>query len=47
MDPLGEGGDLCSSLREHQREALLLQLAEPLQFLHTLDLMHIFEYYYR
>ena len=35
------------SLGEHEREELLMQLAEPLQFLHSLDFVHVFEYYYR
>ena len=44
---LGSSGERVKALEEHQREALLKQLTEPLQFLHSLDLIHIFEYYYR
>ena len=47
MDPLNKEAHKFRSLGEHQREALLLQLAEPLQFLHCLDLVHILEFYYK
>ncbi len=47
MDPQLQGPGPRELLAEHQREQLLLQLAEPLQFLHSLDLIHVFEHYYR
>ena len=34
-------------ISESKREVLLLRLAEPLQFMHSLDLAHVFEHYYR
>ena len=42
-----ESHRLHLNIRESKREALLLRLAEPLQFMHSLDLAHIFEHYYR
>ncbi|CAI8007075.1 Cullin-9, partial [Geodia barretti] len=35
------------SVGEHQREAMLMHFAEPLQFIHNLDIAHVFEHYYR
>ena len=32
---------------EHQRETMLMHFAEPLQFIHNLDIAHVFEHYYR
>ena len=42
-----ESHRLHLNISESKREALLLRLAEPLQFMHSLDLAHIFEHYYR
>ena len=47
MDPLNKEAARFKSFGEHEREALLSQLAEPLQFLHCLDLAHVLEFYYR
>lgn len=47
MDPLSKQASMFRTFGEHRKEALLSQLAEPLQFLHTLDLVHILEFYYR
>lgn len=35
------------SVGEHQRETMLMHFAEPLQFIHNLDIAHVFEHYYR
>jgi len=43
----GPDHHLLSATMETDREAILSQLAEPLQFIHNLDLSHVFEHYYR
>ena len=35
------------SVGENQRETMLMHFAEPLQFIHNLDIAHVFEHYYR
>lgn len=47
MDAAGKDTQRFQYIGEHQREAMLLHLAEPLQFLHNLDISHVFEHYYR
>ena len=47
MDTAGKDTTRFQHIGEHQREAMLLNFAEPLQFLHNLDLAHVFEHYYR
>ena len=47
LDPSGKDSQYFQQLSESRREEMLLHLAEPLQFLHCLDLAHVFEYYYR
>ena len=47
MDGGGRDSPRFQHLGEHQRETMLLHFAEPLQFLHNLDIAHIFEHYYR
>ena len=47
MDVAGKDTLRFQYFGEHQRETILLHFAEPLQFLHTLDIAHVFEHYYR
>ena len=47
LDLFGRDAPRFRNISEHQREVMLLKLAEPLQFLHGLDIAYVFEHYYR
>ena len=47
LDSFGKDAPRFKNIGENQREVMLLKLAEPLQFLHGLDIANVFEHYYR
>lgn len=47
LDCFGRDAPKFKTITENQREVMLLKLAEPLQFLHGLDIAYVFEHYYR
>ena len=47
MDMTGKESSHLQQLSESSREKVLLHLAEPLQFLHNLDIASIFEHFYK
>ena len=47
LDLFGKDAPRFKNIGENQREVMLLKLAEPLQFLHGLDIANVFEHYYR
>ena len=47
LDSAGKDATKFKNIGENQREVMLLKLAEPLQFLHGLDIANVFEHYYR
>ena len=47
LDKAGRESERLLLLSESVKEKILLQLSEPLQFLHNLDIAHVFEHFYR
>ena len=47
LDKAGRESERLLLLGESVKEKILLHLSEPLQFLHNLDIAHVFEHFYR